>query len=243
MISTEDLTALEALADQIPHMGGRLMGPFLRQLAREAPGDSAIVELGAWLGAGTAQFAIGIRERARQDLQLHVYDNFATSRSSAEKANRQGYTDLREGDDTLARVTETLRPFGVPVNFTQGMLGPDTRWSGMPISVYSDDASKYAHTFFACLKVFAPSWIVGTTVLVLMDYNLFRMKTDLPPNRLESMRAQYDFMTSHPDKFEEMATGMPYRTAAAFRYVAPLAPEDIPDVPNPKSRRGGGQPA
>ena len=60
-----ELMELNGIADQIPSMGGNEIGSVLRDLARQAPADTSIVEVGAWLGAGTAQLALGVRERQR----------------------------------------------------------------------------------------------------------------------------------------------------------------------------------
>src|SRR5690606_12370375 len=59
ILSADELARLERLADEFPSMGGKKIGPFLRKLARAAPSHTAIVEVGSWLGAGTAQLAIG----------------------------------------------------------------------------------------------------------------------------------------------------------------------------------------
>ena len=70
-----DSMDLYAMANRIPSMGGREIGPVLRNLARHAPAGTSIVEVGTWLGAGTAQLALGIRERARpSEVALHCYD-------------------------------------------------------------------------------------------------------------------------------------------------------------------------
>lgn len=225
------MTELEILAAKIPHMGGGLMGPFLQKLAREATSGTAIVELGAWLGAATAHLAIGMRQRGSMDVSLHVYDNFSTSKSSAEKANRQGYEHVREGDDTLPLVQSTLAPFGVEIDWHKGMLTSATEWGGKPISVYSDDASKYGHTFYTCLKIFGPSWIPGTTIVVLMDYNLYA-KSKATGEKLDSLRAQHDFIQKFSEHFEPVPTGTTYNTVRAFRYLKAL---DFAALPTPLS--------
>ena len=59
----------------------------LRNLARHAPAGTSIVEVGTWLGAGTAQLALGIRERARpSEVALHCYDRWQANRSEITKA-------------------------------------------------------------------------------------------------------------------------------------------------------------
>jgi hypothetical protein len=210
----KDIQELEHLAVAVPEMGGRRIGKYLRALARDAKAHTSIVELGCWLGAGTTQMAIGLNEREPDHgVAIDCFDNFQMSESSSEKARKQG-VDLKEGENTEPWVANTLKPFG-HVTLHKGMLDERTRWSGRPISVYVDDASKYPHTFNRCLKIFGPWWIPGETTVVLMDYWLFRKKHNA--HRVDYMRSQFDFVTSHPDHFEEVED-LKDGTCAAFRY-------------------------
>ena len=56
--------SLAEIADRIPSMGGMEIGPALREFARAAGPNKAIVEVGCWLGAGTAQLALGVLENS-----------------------------------------------------------------------------------------------------------------------------------------------------------------------------------
>ena len=134
---------------------------------------ASIVEVGTWLGAGTAQLALGIRERARpSEVALHCYDRWQANRSEITKAAGCG-VHLAFEEDTLPRVRRTLEPFGVPVEYHKGeLLG--VRWDGGPISVYVDDAAKMPEAFLHALRTFGPSWVPGTTRLVFMDYDYWR---------------------------------------------------------------------
>ena len=168
-----DSVGLYAMANRIPSMGGREIGPVLRNLARHAPAGTSIVEVGTWLGAGTAQLALGIRERARpSEVALHCYDRWQANRSEITKAAGCG-VHLAFEEDTLPRVRRTLDPFGVPVEYHKGeLLG--VQWDGGPISVYVDDATKMPEAFLHALRTFGPSWVPGTTRLVFMDYDYWR---------------------------------------------------------------------
>jgi hypothetical protein len=148
-------------------MGGTKLGPLLRNAARQARTDTALVEVGCWLGAGTAQLALGMRERQYQDVQLHVYDRWRARPWEVEKAGKQGWC-LQDDEDTLPRVRQALEPFGVTIQFHKGEL-IDAAWSGGPISVYVDDACKIPLLFCHMLEVFAPYWLPGETLIFLMD--------------------------------------------------------------------------
>jgi hypothetical protein len=141
---------LERHAAAIPSMGGRQIGVILRNLARTAPADTAIVELGAWLGSGTAQLALGLRDRSENRVSIHCFDRFTVLECDVRKAKLEG-VKLAVGQPTLPIVQETLEPFGVPITFTQGDLR-NAKWSGPPISVYIDDATKTAMLFLPLLE-------------------------------------------------------------------------------------------
>ena len=99
MHSLRELTALSA---QLPSMGGKEIGAFLRRVARDAPQGSAIVEVGCWLGAGTAQLALGVRERAAGDtIPIIAYDRWVARESEVEKASKQAGLSFIKGMDTL----------------------------------------------------------------------------------------------------------------------------------------------
>ena len=104
----ETFADLKAVADQIPSMGGRKIGAWLRQAARDAPSNTSIVEVGCWLGAGTAQLALGIRERPYpKDVSLHCYDRWKATTSEVDKALRWPLAKpLQESARTLPPGTE-----------------------------------------------------------------------------------------------------------------------------------------
>jgi hypothetical protein len=206
---------LAGLAEQIPSMGGAKLGPVLRQFAREAPGNTAIVEVGCWLGAGTAQLALGILERETEaDICIHCYDRWIANKVEVEKAARAGL-HLELAEDILPHTRRMLQPFNVPIEFHQGDIRHAT-WNGFPISVYVDDASKTPKLFFHALRTFAPSWIPGQTVIILMDYDIWQKTGN------DDHKCQKEFIESHSFSFERI----PHPKYAIFRYRAPVALED-----------------
>ena len=56
---------LNDIADGIPSMGGRRFGSLLRRLACDALSGTSIVEVGCWLGAGTAQLALALLRKSK----------------------------------------------------------------------------------------------------------------------------------------------------------------------------------
>ena len=194
-------------------MGGRRLAPLLRELARNAPSQTAIVELGTWLGAGTAQLAIGVRERERTDVSIHCYDQWRATRQEVALARSAGVR-LRRREDTLPRTRRTLAPFGVPIQFHQGDVMKVERWSGDPISIFVDDTCKDPPLFITALSAFAHAWIPGTTVAVLMDYGFWEDSGN-PVNR-----CQQDIVETNPDCFEPLELSgkvLGKTSVAAFR--------------------------
>ena len=198
-------------------MGGTKLGPLLAQVARDAPPATSIVEVGCWLGAGTAQLALGIRERPDAgDVSLHCFDLWNATPAEVERAASWGVR-LSVGEDTLPRTRRALEPFNVPVRFHKGDI-LKSRWDGGPISVYVDDASKSPAAFCHVLLTFGPSWVPGGTVLVLMDYNHWK-KTGAAADK-----CQKHFVEANRACFEPIEHAAPPIKAsfAMFRYDKPI---------------------
>ncbi len=202
----------------IPSMSGRAIGDFLRESASAVEAPHVIVEVGAWLGAGTAQLAEGVRGRANAP-KIHSYDLFRASQSEVGRAKQQG-TDLEVGADTRPLVRSWLDPLQVDVTLHKGDI-LDACWNGPEIGLYVDDAAKTPTLFYHVLDTFAPFWIPGETVVVLMDYGFWKnCKTRRGQRR---MRIQQNFVEQHPECFEPLRhDAIAASCEAAFRYLAPL---------------------
>lgn len=206
-----ELEQLYRVADEIPSMGGREIGPILREYTKAAPAGTAVVEVGCWLGAGTAQLALGIRERTTgSPLSIYCYDRWTANEPEVAKAALQGLS-LEVGEDILPHTRRMLAPFGVPIQFLKGDLRKAC-WTAGPISVYVDDASKTPKLFLHSLGTFGPSWIPGETVIFLMDFDIWT-KTGNAEHR-----CQKEFIEAHPQSFERI----PYPDVAVFRYSHPV---------------------
>jgi hypothetical protein len=206
------LVRRDVAVESIPSMGGREIGPLLRQFAREAPANSSVVEVGCWLGAGTIQLALGIREGAGSDsVQLHCYDRWQANAPEVEKAARQGLR-LTEGEDLLPHVKRVLDAIGATIQYNKGDIR-QARWHDGPISFYVDDASKTPKLFYHALTTFGPHWIRGVTKIVLMDYDIWKKTGD------ERHECQKEFIQENQDCFEPIVNEF---DQAVFLYVKPV---------------------
>lgn len=196
----------------IPSMGGREIGRYLRDWAAACPDGTAIVELGAWLGAGTAQMALGVK-RAAHGSSVHAFDRFEAGASEVKKAAAHG-VKLKPGQDTAQLVEDSLWRAGVgPYVYLHKGDIRRAAWTGPAIALHVDDACKRDYLFLPALRTFGPHWIAGQTIVVLMDFWYFER-----PGVDAALRFQHDWMAEHRECFETIKERMPGTSAAAFRY-------------------------
>lgn len=201
------MSDLRAIAASLPSMGGVEIGPLLERLASEVPKDQTIVEVGCWLGAGTAHLALGAMKSAAP---IHVYDRWRTHRNEVPKAARHG-VDINEGQDTLPLVQAALRPFGVKIHWHRCDIRR-ARWLGSPIGLYVDDASKGAAAWKRASRTFLRCVAVGG-VAALMDYHFHETAG---PGYLSQKR----YMEARADRFEMIEDRPAGSTCAVFRRIA-----------------------
>jgi hypothetical protein len=228
---------LEAIARRIPSMGGATIGPFLRLMARHAEPGTSIVEVGSWLGAGTAHLALGVRDRSDSTVDIHCFDGWSATKSECQEALSQTGIVLEPFEDTLPRVQATLSAFQVPIHYHKGNVS-NAKWEGRKISVYVDDASKGSKAFLHVLKTFGPYWVPGKTVVVLMDYYYWKK---LKGFRAAEYRCQQSFIERHSDHFTLIKDfrerfQVPFSNEA-FRYEKTLDFETLRVEPTPVSIR------
>jgi hypothetical protein len=216
--ATPDLARLEAAAQAIPSMNTPFASRLLRSLAREAPEGMAIVEVGTWLGSGTAQLALGVSERG-DPVPIHSYDRFHADESEARRAVARGL-EIAPESDTRPVVERLLKDFPAEIHLhKQDIFG--IRWTGGPIGLYVDDAAKRPSAFYHVLETFAPFWVPGRTVVVLQDFDYWK-KLSSPRSR-RRYRVQRDFVERHPEcfthlPFEELSES----SMAIFLYERPV---------------------
>ncbi len=214
----EPLDSLATRVEKFPSMGGMEIGPFLQQIGRSVPASSAVVEVGVWLGAGTAQLCHGVaerRSRGEETPSIHCYDRWSASRTEVAKA---AIADVRltKGDDTLPWVIDALRPFGAEVYFHKGDLD-FLEWTHGPVGAFILDAAKGPRQFVNMIRTFGPSWIPEETLVVLMDYHYHKMCGN------ESFACQERFIEANSDHFSQVDLGVDEPgTTAAFTYTKAL---------------------
>ncbi|MFG5379689.1 hypothetical protein [Yoonia sp. R2-816] len=125
---------------RIPSMGGRQIGAHLRQLAAQNAANSCIVEVGAWLGAGTAQLALGA-EAAPVAPEIHVFDHFHASESKVTKAAAAG-VQLEKGQDTRPVVERHLADLDATIYLHKGKI-KDITWDHGPIDSISSQLATW----------------------------------------------------------------------------------------------------
>ena len=72
--------------DKIPSMGGRQLGADFDKYVSAMSNGLAIVEMGAWLGAGTAQIAYAMMKHGKDKSTLYSVDSFFVHGKELDKA-------------------------------------------------------------------------------------------------------------------------------------------------------------
>lgn len=197
---------------KIPSMGGREIGRYLREWAATVKDGQAIVELGSWLGAGTAQLALGVKQSKRH-VKVFAFDRFTANAGEAGKAAHHGVM-VKPGESTLDTIKEMLTDDLIRyIEFIRGEI-TKAKWAGLPIALYVDDACKRKKEFIKALRTFGGSFIPGKTIIVLMDYWYFeRYPADL------GLRYQHEFVVRNPKTFKTINGRLPGTSASAFLYL------------------------
>jgi hypothetical protein len=202
----------------IPAMSGHEIGAYLRDVAATVKAPQCIVEIGPWLGANTAQMAHGTLGQERP-ATIHAYDLFQARSDEVRKAAALGI-ELAEGEDTRPLVRKLIAPFGGEVVLHKGDI-MDITWDGAPVGLYVDDAAKTPTHFYNMMATFAPSFVPGETIIVLMDYRFWE---DRPTRRARMrFRVQQNLVERYPASFDEIRNDVFDGTVmAAFRCVEPF---------------------
>jgi hypothetical protein len=193
------INELIELSERIPSMGGREMGKVYRRYIRDMDRGDDVVEIGAWLGAGTAQLALGIYEHGKEST-LHVYDRFTAKGKEIKKAlNPSGYKyaegigvdkkgesiKVKSGQNTLPIVRKLLSEFEkiADIKYYRGDID-NLKYKGGKIGILVIDAAKKSAQFKRIIKKLEPHLLPGSIVF-FMDYYYYLYK---PNKELEYQR-------------------------------------------------------
>jgi hypothetical protein len=196
---------LNEYAARFPHMGGVKIGPELMRAASGVPPTQCIVEVGVWLGGGTAHLALG----AHPQTPIYCFDWFRCWGEDARKAHAFG-VNFENGGDTLPWLKAALTPFDRNIIYKRVELRTLLPVEEPPIAIYVDDASKSPLLWKRAMDVFKPRFIPGTW-LYLMDYYFFERAG-------KSFTAQRDYMNAHKDEFTLIRGHIGETSCAVFRF-------------------------
>lgn len=165
-------------ANIIPSMGGREIGPRISAYVSAMKNGLNIIEIGSWLGAGTAQIMTAMIEHDKLLSVLHVYDRFRATGSEIKKAKKCG-VKLKPAMDTLPMVKRNLAPFLKSVNaeFYKGNAA-EIKYNGVDIGIFVIDAAKRKGSFIPVIKEFEKHFIPGETICFFMDYYYYIHRPD-----------------------------------------------------------------
>lgn len=190
---------LKAHADTIPSMGGRQIGKYIDDAIKNIKDGRAVVEIGTWLGAATAQIALAL-VKYKKSSRVYTYDRFKVKGEQPEKAIKEGW-DIKDGEDVLPRVEKALSVFPCKIKCVKGNI-TDIKYKGEKIGLYIDDAAKQRKNFDYIIRELLPHFIPGETIIILMDYYLWKNTHE------ENHKYQYYFMQEHRDNFELVTDGI-----------------------------------
>jgi hypothetical protein len=162
---------MQALAElKIPAMTTDAERECFYRLAKEGAGKGEVVELGAWLGAGSAWIAAGVRDSG-VDRKAKVYDRFEAKGNHAVKVEHwrknHGVNEVAEGTP-LEQFRINLGPLLQYVEPTRAEIG-GIKWSGGPVSVLICDAPKRVREISAVLTAFRKALQPGS-VMAWQDF-------------------------------------------------------------------------
>lgn len=184
---------LEKIANRIPCMVNQETKNLLRHYASLIKLNTAIVEVGVWLGACTAQIALGLKDSCKTNT-IYAYDRFKANASEVKKALWQQVI-LYEGENTRYMFKGYMEYFDIYCQINKGNI-LKAKYKGDKIGLFIDDLSKNKEKFDYIVKTFFKYFIPNETILFLMDHYYFE-KTFNP-----SHKYQYYWMQKHEKEFE-----------------------------------------
>jgi hypothetical protein len=128
-------------------------------------GAGAVVELGCWLGAGTAALAAGLRDQG-SSARVVAVDRFRWNARHHPQMFDAGLADGEDFEPLLRAHTRELEPW---IETVRADLA-EFRWDRGPIEILVVDAPKRRADVERFLEVFGPSLIPGRSLIAFQDY-------------------------------------------------------------------------
>lgn len=202
---------------KVPTMGGWSASFSLYTAAHNLSGEGCVVECGTWLGSSVIPVIWGLKD-AGLSVPVHCFDTFSATEDQIGKAKPYGVT-LKVGQDLLPIVLANLPKYDE--FFAHRGLARDGEWVGRRIELYIDDCNKQIAHFIPAMKKFAPYWLPGKTLVVLMDYHFDESPRWTTEEQREVYRAQKNFVARHPNSFKSLGR-VKNSTIEFFLFVSPI---------------------
>lgn len=173
------MISLSELADKIPTLGfgGNTIKDSLVELVSEVQDNTAIIDIGPWLGSTTAYLSVGIHKYKKKNIEIHCYDKWLIDNAYITKMKKYRM-DLKKDSDALPLFMRNLVPFNTTIIPHKRDLKAIKSYDGPRISLLIDDICNGKKMTDKMFELFLPSLIPGSMV-VMMDYFHFQ----LPPEK------------------------------------------------------------
>lgn len=142
------------------------------RLTKEAAGNGAVIEFGAWLGASTAYMAAALRDGGGG--KVHTYDKFLSKKGHIYKV-KEHYAKRPNLDLSKAPIGDAFEAFknylGPLFEYVEPHRGEieDARWGDEPIALIVNDAPKRVPAISSMLTNFRGGIRPGT-VMAWQDF-------------------------------------------------------------------------
>jgi hypothetical protein len=173
-----ETSKIKKMIEKIPSMGGRQLGDDFDKYVCAMPNGLSIVEMGAWLGAGTAQIALAMYKHEKNLSTLYCCDLFFAHGKEADKAKNQG-VNLESHQDTLPVIKDHLKELSkyVKIEFHKGNVST-YKHAGEKIGIFILDCTKKNPSFTNLITRMEKHFIKGQTIVFFMDYYYFKKTKD-----------------------------------------------------------------
>lgn len=207
-----------SMTREIPTMTTKLAQRYLKEIGEKWRGRGVAMELGCWLGASAVPLLKGL-VTAGYNKQFWAFEKWTAYPSQIRKAKIQGL-HLSDGQDTRLLFLDNVHKVYKRVTAVKGMF-PHVleRYSpGENIEICIFDAPKTDPVFSLSIKTLYKHWILGVTILGLLDYNFYKGKAG---DKQEGFLAPHRFIDRNRGCFE-LIKEWEGESSVFFRYINPL---------------------